>query len=272
VGNQDRMNSLPIIRNIDAFPAIIYNFGGLQFSGGGRAIVLRSTNLLDLTAARSYDCRSGDLFFANHKTLKITNSTTPSEILNLWCDQMHFFGRVASSAELRDADQSVSDYAVIEAVYSEIYATGSKVKQMMALTNGAEGKRRFPKLTESLEARLNGRFNNETYKFQVYLEGMVCSLFETIPVKPGASREPVYGDAPQLNEMIEFFKYLGRLSPNVQPGSVADLTKALVNQWKSLPGATERLEEAIDAGMLLKRKASSDGFNAWNRPGLKIDH
>jgi len=271
VGNQNRMNSLPIIRNIDAFPAIIYNFGGLEFSGGGRAIVLRSTKLLDLSAARSYDCRSGDLFFANHKALKITNSTTSSEILNLWCDQMHFIWRVASSTELRNADHTISDYAVVEAIYSEIYATGAKVKQMMALTKGAEGKRRFPKLTESLESHLNGRFDDETYKFQIYLEGLVRSLFETIPVKQGASREPVYGDAPQLNEMIEFFKYLGRISPNGEPGSVAELTKTLVNQWKSLPGATERLEEAIDAVSLLKKRMSSDGFNAWDIPGLKIE-
>jgi hypothetical protein len=100
---------------------------------------------------------------------------------------------------------------------------------------------------------------------------MIRSLLETIPVKPGATRESVFGDAPHLNEMIEIFKFLGRLSPNAQPASEADLTKALIIHWKSVAGASERLEEAMDAVSLLKKRVSSDGFNAWNIPSLQME-
>lgn len=269
VGNLEGRNELlPIIRDIDDVPAIIYNFGGINFSGGGRAIVLRSTSLLDMASAKSYDCRSGDISFADHKPLKIKDTTTVSEVLSVWCDQMQFFSRVGASTELKNANHTISDYAVVEAVYSEIFSAGTKVKKILASLKGAEGRKRFPRLSELIEAHLNGRFDDEIYKFQIYLEGIAKILLETIPVKPGAIRSPAIGDAPELSEVIELFKQLEKLSPNDQPGSTPELTKSIINHWKATPSAADRLGEAIEAVLLVKDRTTRDGFNAWHIPNL----
>ena len=269
VGNLEGRNELlPIIRDINDVPAIIYNFGGINFSGGGRAIVLRSTSLLDMASAKSYDCRSGDISFSDHKPMRIRDTTTVSEILSVWCDQMQFFSRVGASTELKNANHTISDYAVVEAVYSEIFSAGTKVKKILASLKGAEGRKRFPRLSELIEAHLNGRFDDEIYKFQIYLEGIAKILLETIPVKPGAIRSPAIGDAPELSEVIELFKQLEKLSPNDQPGSTPELTKSIINHWKATPSAADRLGEAIEAVLLVKDRTTRDGFNAWQIPNL----
>lgn len=200
--------------------------------------------------------------------MKISSATSTSDIVKNWCDHMQFFARVQNSKELRGPDGKVSDYAALEALYSEIYNVGSRSRQLMAAVRGGTNLDKFPLLTSTMERQFSGLAGAEEYKFRLYLEGIFKEILETIPLSPGVQRERLVGDSPTFTEMVEFFKYLGKLPSAENPDSISALSQALLKNWKSTPGAMDRLNEAIEAVSQLKANTTRDGFNSWKIPSL----
>ncbi len=245
-----------------------YWTGGTNFLGA-HTIAFKNTNLLNLADAKVFDCRNSKPF-ASHIALKSSDLLNWNNVLKNYCDQMQFVREYReNSSYMKNSLGKLTDYGVIQAIYSEIVHELPEVKKGIEnILSKSDANVKAPFCFSSLEnSKSIGLLGNLETKMSCKME-----LKKTLEAGLESSPEGTlgrFGNDPQgktyLFEAKLFLKEMGYLDSDLNIDDIDTLTSKVIEKWRKSAAAT-RAEELMSGLEVMKTELATRSLDRWTAP------
>jgi hypothetical protein len=241
-----------------AFDGIIYDFRSMDF--GGRALVLRGNGIADVSQSYSVSViPNHPMKFAAHAPYACTESTSVSEVLTNWADQMEFMSLTFNSyhdpAEKAFFDNGkLDDAGIVAAIASDAVAVSdSELKIKLASL-----KKKYSEVKESMD-------DSSCRESEANSDRSCLSrrIFDSLMDDHGAPSHPT--NSWKLSTLIKVLIDLKIVkSPSiVGVKTVTSLLQIVVKEFSKQPLSMTRALEAYGCMTSVKHQLEPGDFSHW---------